>query len=385
MVKLAMVSTIMNPKAYSGNNDYSTNVSFVADKKDEVVLKQVSEPAADKKQKWTTRKVIDAATVGVYVTLIASAIAMKKSRSGIVKLVEKRKNLEKAEKVTTSEIKHEASIMSGKAKKGSMVYSLFNYFGKLKGNSEELTNNLVYGFGTLVVMPLVILFSPFGRKQATKEDRTFTVLRQPISFATLFTMQLTFDKIFKSLIGDMNKYNLLEGIKGKNGKNLQFKNGPVYKELEASLQKYLEKSQGKSIQFDEESLKNTSKFGEELSIINDHITTKGNKFGVDEFSKNIKSLLGDYPSKKRVENVKDMIGNYKQEIPELSEHIEKIVKIGMRGRALKEVSVVVANSILSQALGIMMLNVVYGKMMKKYTHFKESVAKPEDSAKGGSK
>ena len=95
-------------------------------------------------------------------------------------------------------------------------------FNKISEQNKELFNNLIYGFGTVVVMPFVILFSPLGKKDASTEDKVFTVLRQPLSFATMFSMQLTVDKFFKNLTPKFIKKNVLEdkNILAADGKDI---------------------------------------------------------------------------------------------------------------------------------------------------------------------
>lgn len=74
----------------------------------------------------------------------------------------------------------------------------------------ELFNNLLYAIGTLVVMPIVVLFSPFGKKNSSKEDKTFAILRQPLSVAATLGMQYTFDKMIDKYVPEIIKQNHLE-------------------------------------------------------------------------------------------------------------------------------------------------------------------------------
>ncbi len=75
---------------------------------------------------------------------------------------------------------------------------------------SELFNNITYAFGTLFVMPAVILFSPFGKKKSTKEDKAFAIARQPLSVAATFGMQLTFDKLTGKYLPLSMKLNKFE-------------------------------------------------------------------------------------------------------------------------------------------------------------------------------
>lgn len=343
---------------------YSNNTSFAAEKPE---IKAQNNQDTTKK-KFTARNAVDLATVVLYISFIAAAIAMNKANP-----VAKNQAAKAVEKEVS---KHPVGL----------GYKLFDYFGNLKRNSEELTNNIVYGFGTLVVMPLVILFSPFGRKKATKEDRVFTVLRQPISFATLFTMQLTFDKIFRSLVPSLNKYKLLDGIKGKDGKELFFRIEQALDDLKQALGKNKTANEKGYFEFNKACLED-NKYQREIEILEDHIETKGNKFTLEEFIKNIKAIasaIGAAPKKEDIETYMKLFDHYVKENPELAEKFRNVIYTNARGKGIREVSVVVANSIVSQALGIAMLNFLYGKMMRKYDEYKHLVknAKP---VQGGDK
>lgn len=326
-----------------------------------------------KKNKHPYRKAIDAFTVIAYATLITAAVAMNKVNPTAAKKGTK----------AVGELAQKAAEA-----KGGPLYRLFNYFGKLKKNSEELTNNLVYGFGTLVVMPLVIMFSPFGKKDATKEDRFFTILRQPISFATLFAMQLTFDKIFKSLVGNLNKYKLLDGIKGKDGKDLYFRREQSIEDIKHALENFHKYSlRKKKYYFNPECL-NDPHYKKEMDIIKEHFPKNANRYDLKEFLHCINAItikMGAAPHREHMDHFNKLFNHYIKQAPQFAEKLDSLVYTGSRGRALKEFSVVIANSILSQALGIMMLNFIYGKMMKQYTKHKENSAQKADSVEGGGK
>lgn len=421
MIKLSVSPGIFN----SGKNfnldkrDY-LNVALPFSGNDNVVSNQNQKTSDVKKQnnqqpkelngkRWTGRNVVDAFTVTAYAAIVMSAIAIKKCRPGVVKDVEKLAANKKAGRALKDGIELEGKVLQGKCDKGGPLYKLFDYFGKLKENSAELTNNLVYGFGTLVIMPLVILLSPFGKKDASKEDRTFTVLRQPISFATVFAVQLTFDKVFKSLINELNKYRLLDGIKTKKGEELFFSDDRMNEELQNILTKVNKDKTKNHFYFNEACLRDKENFAKELKILDLHlkgdkrefvvdggdsripvsIKAKGNRFTLEEFSDSLVSIIksiGDKkPTEKQINNLKKLVEHYGQSSPGLFKKLENMAYSGARGRGLKEMSVIIANSIISQALGIMMLNFVYGKMMKKYTQLKQNVVSNQDSVKGGSK
>lgn len=421
-----MIRLSVSPEIFKSGKNFNSdkrdylNVALPFSGKGNIDLDQNQKKADDKKQgnqqpkevndkKWTGRKVVDAFTVTAYAAIVMSAIAIKKFKPSIVKDVEKLAANKKTGRIIKDEIALKGKILKGECNSGGPLYKIFDYFGKLKEHSAELTNNLVYGFGTLVIMPLVILFSPIGKKDASKEDRTFTVLRQPISFATVFAVQLTFDKVFKTLINELNKYRLLDGIKTKKGEELFFSDGRMTEELQNVLAKANKGKAKNYFYFNEKCLKDKENFAKELQILDLHlngdkrefvvdggdskipvsIKSKGNRFTLDEFSDSlvsiVKSIGETKPTDKQINNLKKLVEHYGQSSPELLSKLENMAYSGARGRGLKEMSVIIANSIISQALGIMMLNFVYGKMMKKYTQLKQNVASNRDSVKGGTK
>lgn len=418
-----------NAQASFGNHKKIANIPFQANqpeiaKKDSDQSKHDDSTSAKKESRWSSRKVVDAFTVTFYAALVASAIAMSKSKSPLAKAA---KSLEDAKRTTTSVRKGIEEI--GKQKTGEMgqtgpMYKLFSAFQKWKANSAELTNNLVYGFGTLVVMPLVILFSPIGKKDASKEDRTFTVLRQPISFATVFAIQFTFEKVFKNLMDDINKFGLLDKkCKDKKNTELFFSENRIKEALSEDLKGHGEKgSDGvERFHFNQECLDNKEKFKDELKVLKEHLEGldtkfkrkgeaygikklgKGNEFTLDEFADNIHDLISNVgenlkkptaqdvknPLKstktlEKIEHLKEMLSHYSEKIPNFEEKLTSMAKAPGRSRLLKETVVIVANCLISQALGIMMLNFVYGKMMKKYVAWKHSISQDQQTqVKGG--
>lgn len=342
---------------------------------------------AKKAKKLTVRKVIDMATIASYALFIGSAIYFNHAHSPLEKLSSKlSKNAIKTKSLKES-LEHQAEIITGKSGKGNWVYRLFSYFGKNKENSAELTNNLIYGFGTLVVMPLVILYSPFGKKSATKEDRTFTLLRQPISFATVFALQYTFDEITKYLIPKMNSYGLLDTVtkKSTNGKqvNILYSRDKALDKIKEFFSARINHNEERCFHFDDAEFNRLSNkkplhhgriksllgFNQDMKLLNE--------FKLRKFITIIEEYAGK-PGKegdlKNVLELKALLNNYIKDAPELVDHLENLVFSATRSKAMKELLTVGANSIFSQALGIMMLNFVYGKMMKSYVKWKKDHA-----------
>lgn len=413
-------------------NKHSKKINFLSNNQNAPNVSQSQDLSSDKsqkpKRKWTGRKVVDAFTVTAYAAIVTAAIAVKKCRSKDLKLIEECAKKAKAKKLANGDLSYQAKLYTGDHKEGGRLYRFFDKLGKWSEDSKELTNNIVYGFGTLAIMPLVILFSPIGKKDASKEDRTFTVLRQPISFATLFAVQLTFDKLFKSLADDLNKYGLLDGKK-INGKEVYFSESKMRQELYDTLRKDKNQKEIKEFHFDEKAL---AKYKEAQKVLKEHIegaekdfhegdfrfpikkAAKGNKFTLEQFSDSIVAIIkgmGEKPvvmkdvidsetgkvqldsktGKKMTETVKyfeklqSLVAHYEKDYPTLFEKLENMAYSGMRSKALKETAAIIANSVISQALGIMMLNFVYGKMMKKVSKAKQSKEQNQVTVNGGSK
>ncbi|HNW25414.1 MAG TPA: hypothetical protein PLG15_02730 [Candidatus Gastranaerophilaceae bacterium] len=138
-----------------------------------------------------------------------------------------KRTLSYIEKLADPEAANISKVLEEKGFKGpskfvrKAFYGIGDWFQNWKMNmGSELVNNLTYAFGTLVVMPLVVLFSPFGKKNSSKEDKAFAVLRQPLSVAATLGMQFTFDKLIDKYVPEVLKQNKFEepAIVGENGK-----------------------------------------------------------------------------------------------------------------------------------------------------------------------
>lgn len=394
----------------------SKNVIFTSENKNPITPTQKkeinsTEEKTNLSKKLKSRRMVDVFTVSAYTLIVSAAIAANKCRPKSLKMAAKLAKNEEAVNVAKNGLIQHGKVLQGKASKGGLLYRFSDACGRAKEDSAELTNNLVYGFGTLVIMPLVILFSPIGKKDATKEDRTFTVLRQPVSFATVFALQLTFEKLFKSLNKDVNKYGLLDGAKGKDGKELFFSEGRIKEVFKESFGKDKNGKLREEFKFnlnglsDKTFMANREKHSSVLEVFGlkdkyDEAIAKEGKFDIptevhnkkytlDEFTdttmKVIKKIGDEKPKEKVLMDFKNLFSSYTKEMPQLSGQLENMAKAAARGRSLKEILAIIANSIISQALGIMMLNFLYGKMMKKYGEIKHKIQEGHKTAEGGLK
>lgn len=231
---------------------------------------------------------------------------------------------------------------------------------KWKGMGEELLNNLVYGFGTVVVMPLVILFSPIGKKKASKEDKIFTVIRQPLSFGLLFPMQLTVDKFFKELVPKLVDKNTLED-KDADGKIIQdqikFNTKAIKKNAKNEIKELLESKCG---------LK-----GSQLELVDDLMANLPKD--LDDFGKYIKEALPVKNLEHKSDEIVEVLG---KRVVDFSNNIKLSEK---RTKLLALVLTIGGNVLFSAPVGCTTLNVVYGSLMK---GIGGKIAKPS-AKKGG--
>lgn len=244
---------------------------------------------------------------------------------------------------------------------------------KARNMGEELFNNLVYGFGTVVVMPLVILFSPFGAKESSKEDKVFTILRQPLSFILMFSMQLTVDKFLSKMVfprfmerkvfeyADLYQDEARTKLKTKiiDGKEVmdpeilsrvRFDSEPHKKAFKAEFEKALQEIRDthvtsehipKELESSLLKLKDEGKINETIH----HILFDENKYG------KVATFLTDR--------------NHPQVQKALSQ-LENYIKVSNRAMLLKETLVIGTNVLFSVPVGCTALNVAYGKFMKYY-------------------
>lgn len=266
--------------------------------------------------------------------------------------------------------------LKNSSKKGlrKTFYNLGNGFRNLEMNlGSELFNNLTYAFGTLVVMPLVVLFSPIGKKKTTKEDKTFAVLRQPLSVAATLGMQFTFDKLIGKYVPAVLKNNTLEDKSIlKDGKiNLFDEKGKVIKDNYMKIQYNADEAKNgfkhlaKEV-LDEKEInsifKNKSYEQDSSSLFSEKLKGVLN----DKFNFKLKNLSevhakdGTFNGVK-ADGIKNLVDNFKQ----LATVIDK------NKMAIQKPKTFV-NATAGAIIGCTFLNVIYGKSMKAYKAHKDS-------------
>ncbi|MDD3014682.1 MAG: hypothetical protein PHC34_13360 [Candidatus Gastranaerophilales bacterium] len=341
--------------------------SLLKSQKRDVFFGQETQPSQEnkepKKNPWSVKNVTNWTGILLYPLVLGIPIAIKMKRNRINKDTDALEKIIKQASYKVEDIAQDALIKTGQTKKGGLLYKISTFFNKAKDTGEELTNCLVYGFGTVVVMPLVILFSPIGKKNTSKEDKTFAVLRQPLSFVTMFSVQATFDALFKKIIPQLNSLKLLEGIKGKNDKELLFNESESKNIFKTEFDKAKESLKAKNL---------LNEVDKELVDIDKFLEKALEKYKTDP-----------------IEEIMKPIQKYITENSNLKNAFEQAIYTPSRAKVLKEVSVITTNVIVSQFIGCTLLNVIYGKTMKKWgpksenkTEIKPEV-KQETAVKGG--
>lgn len=310
------------------------NINFAA-------KEETPQPVKEPQKHSPIKTITNVGGVAIGLGSVAALIISKQLRPKNVKLLEKQNKELKKVQSSIENLVDKVTIDKTKMNKN---FKAGLWFNKIADQNQELFNNLIYGFGTVVVMPLVILFAPFGKKKSSPEDRLFTVLRQPLSFATMFTMQLTVDKFFKDMVPKVVSKNSLEkDFKDPSGKiiheNLKFNSGEYKKHFTEEL-----KTVGGMTS---ESISNLFKIGDKETI---------------------KAELKKLPKE-----------SYEKLLPKL----EKYSTIKNREKVLAQTIVILGNVLFSAPIGCTMLNVFYGKSMKAMKNHKVDEKAKENNGKGG--
>lgn len=338
---------VLNLKETS-NDDVEKN------SKSEVAFGDKEDAPEKKKKKFSFKKFTNVfCTVAGLAIIGASAIYMSK-RPNHMKIVDKKAgSLTKKIEVALTDSK---SVIKEKEGKGSLALRFGAWINsKVDTIGDELTNNILYAIGTLCVMPPVILWSPFGKKNSTKEDKLFAVLRQPISFATMFSMQLTFDKLLGRVAKTLKEQNAFED------QEIIDEDGKIKANTKPEKVKFNENFHKKIFEKDLEAA----------------IKTKG---GYEKIKGELKSIYDLKSAKVQSEKLdtllKDSSLNIEaSKIKELTEKFNKYTTVKGKTKLVTESSKIAVNVLVSQVIGCTLLNVIYGKVMKAREKGKEKQAK----------
>lgn len=299
----------------------------------------------------------------------------------------KKQALSHIEKLADPEANNIDKALGGVPSKGlrKFLYKMGDGFQNLKMKlGSELFNNLTYAFGTLVIMPAVVLFSPIGKKDASKEDKMFAVLRQPLSVAATLGMQYTFDKLIDKNVPAALKKNQLED------KSILDEKGKI-KLTEESFEK---------IKYNSDSAKEIFK-----NLAKDTLTDKEikNLFDLKSFEDDsssiyktkMKEILNEKYKNLNLKSVDDIIHgkeaflNFKKTNAKDASNIEKIItkfnkftSVLDNNKMAVQKSKTMVNVLAASAIGCTFLNVIYGKAMKAYKQYKDAnMSQPDKNAK----
>lgn len=338
-------------KAYVQKQDFSVNFG------------NKDEDDKDKKGGINGKKLTNVVgTIAGIAIITSAAIYMKKSPAW-------RKIFDKAEgdfskkvKAAQTDYADTVKMTKGEMKEGNWLYKLGYKTNGLveKLGGEELSNNILYGIGTVGVMPLVIAYSPFGKKNSSKEDKKFAILRQPLSFATMFSIQLTNDKVFSRWSKSAIAQNILEDKELlKDGTN-------KFKTVMKNNKEVIDDSILDKIKFNDGVLK-------------------------ESFKEKCKELLGDKNITSSEEEIlykmKDPVGQVKklkeylhaksvnpETIEKVAKNFQRYANASGKSKCVTETVKILNNVVISQVIGCTLLNVIYGKVMKARTNKNEKKA-----------
>lgn len=411
-IKSVSAHTYENPHAKFQN---SKNFSCSFGAKEKTQLKDKPEGDGEKYSKFTFKTATN--VIGVIAWLGIVGFGAKKLKifrpNSPERINEKAESLGKKIKSNIeicedgNPTEHINEALKNSFNKGA-VNVLYKLGSKIKNTElkqgKELFNNLIYMFGTVVVLPLSVLFSPIGKKQSSKEDKICTVLRQPISAASALGLQFTFDKLLKKYVPEVMKKNMLEDTsiltKDKDGKNtiklLDEKGNFINENFEKIKYNAAEAKDGFKKLFEIDQNKNGLKnllTKEEVNAIFTNRTYEDD--ASKTYKKRITKLLNDKYKASGLDlstiddvNFDDSLLNSKKLAPErkakilsykefAKKHVKEALDIQkLASKFSKTMSVIDSNYLVNQkgviwinvvgatVIGCTFLNVIYGKMIK---------------------
>ena len=395
------------------NNENKSNLSFTSNVVESESKSLEEKEKKEKKNKFSIKNLTNVLGTVAGLGIIIGAAYYMNRRPDYIKRQAKEGAL--AKKLEALKVDYECALNTlkegdAKEKKGGFLYRAGSWIqNKVDTIGSELTNNIIYAIGTLAVMPPVIMWSPFGKKNSTKEDKLFAVIRQPVSFATMFSIQLTGDKVisrWQKAAENQNLYEnpeIVENGKIKPGTPLEkirynadkfkenFKNvcEDIFGEhIFESNKSMLNGIENKPVEEQKDLIKNLLK---ELNLenrANDELLNimDDTKMPIEV---RIKKLLGKsfyvskqgdidsiYKVKSNVVQHEDMEAFLKglnlsqDKFDKLMSNFEKYVNAAGRKKLVGEAIKIASNVLISQVIGCTLLNVAYGKIMKAREHSK---------------
>lgn len=354
------------------SNHLASSISFNSEINNKSDIKKEQQINPDKKNYFSLKSITNVMGVALGVGAISAYVIMNAKKNPAEKLIKAADKLKQKIRAVSGKIE-ESELHKNLSQKPNWGYRAGLKVNKWIENGEELANNLVYGFGTVVVMPLVIMFSPIGKKKSSKEDKIFTILRQPLSFVTMFSMQLTVDKFFKEIVPNLVKKNTFEdnyltGEKYTNGKdkyileNLKYNSAPIKENIIEGLKKYyVDKSRLTGNLLEEIDTKTVDAIDQIFKIKSPEVAKEALKDFMDKST----NLL----DRRKLETL---------------ERMDLFLKVKGREKFLTQTLVIATNVLFSAPVGCTLLNVIYGKAMK-LRKPQDKNTPPEKIEKGGHK
>jgi|GEM_PF-6789371 len=222
-----IINIPINKDLWKGFYNNQNKTSFSNSIKQQVYNNQsIDKNNQENKSNKNLKDIADCIIVVLGLCIVSMPLIANIKAGKAEKIAKQAEKLEKRTQTLANKVENLKNKETEHVQKLPLICKIGILFDKL-AERKELTNNLIYGLGTILIEPLVILFSPFGKKKSTKEDKIFAVWRQPISFLTTFGLQFSIDKFFHGLIPKLSRQGFLgEEFKSKlkNFEDLPLKN-----------------------------------------------------------------------------------------------------------------------------------------------------------------
>lgn len=379
-------------------------VNFSSAPKDEKIV--IDKEPEDKSSRFSFKTATNVLGVAAWIGIVGYSILdlkmfRKKNPETTIRRLKNfsKKALLKSEETADPNAKENISkaLNGSKLKKG--IYKTGSWFQNQSIKwGGELFNNFTYAFGTLVVMPLVVLFSPFGKKNSSKDDKFFAVMRQPLSVVATLSLQYTFDRMMEKYLPRVMKSNVMEdsSILHKEGKD----KGKI---------KYLDENgkfiseNYKKIKYNSDGVKDVFKNLFEVDRDKDGLKGLLNKEEIDSiftrasyesdssgtYATKLKNVLKEKFKGLNIEKLDDILNetesfksfkntnaNEAKAVKDITENFRQVAKVFDSNKLSMQKSKIGLNVIAASVIGCTFLNVIYGKFMK--SKFVKSLVKSKN-------
>ena len=315
----------------------------------------------EKKSGFSVKKATNAAAVLMWLAIVGAGIY----RTGLFQkkhpenIAQKAKNIKEQFTDLKNDIgSKDDEILKNQKPTTRFVYKMGRWANSMeKKFGSELYNNLTYAFGTLVVMPLVIWTSPFGKKDSSTSDKFYATIRQPFSVFSTLMLQWTFDKMFDTYLPGIIKNNTLENQKVKSS----VKDGKIGIEAFDHIKYNSNETQRlfkllPTLDVEKGGLKGIISVEEAEDILN-----------IGEFAdkKEVNSYINSFEKKAGKDSaIGQRLSESNREI--LSKKFKVVTDSMLYNKLAKQRPKVINNVVASSIIGCTFLNVIYGKTLKAF-------------------